>query len=105
MDALDVFSVQNLTECRLKGKWTPLVAYLLRDGKPQHYTELKRQIKGISQKMLTQTLRQLEDEGMVSRTVHETVPPMVEYALTEKGLQHIQPLLEMAEKMNQNAPK
>jgi len=99
MNSSDFFSVQNLTACRLKGKWIPLVAYLLRDGKPQHYAELKRQISGISQKMLTQTLRQLEDEGMVSRTVYPTVPPTVEYALTEEGKRAIAPLLEIAEKM------
>ena len=99
MEASDMFAVKNLTNCRLKGKWIPLVAYLLRDGKPQHYAELKRQISGISQKMLTQTLRQLEDEGMVSRTVYPTVPPTVEYALTAKGQWALEPFLAMAEKM------
>jgi DNA-binding HxlR family transcriptional regulator len=95
----DLFSVQHLTKCRLRGKWIPLVAYLLRDGRPQRYAELKGQIPGISQKMLTQTLRQLEDEGVVSRTVYPTVPPTVEYALTPKGKRLIEPLLAMAEKL------
>src|SRR5215216_6185649 len=102
MESYDMFAVKNLTECRLKGKWIPLVAYLLRDGRPQHYAELKRQISGISQKILTQTLRQLEDEGMVSRTVYPTVPPTVEYALTEAGKRELEPFLAMAEKMQLN---
>ena len=74
----------------------PLVAYLLRDGRPQHYAEIKRQIKGISQKMLTQTLRQLEDEGLVIRMVHPTVPPSVEYALTPEGIRQLELFLKMA---------
>jgi len=102
MQSDELFAVENLTQCRLKGKWIPLVAYLLRDGRPQHYAELKRQISGISQKMLTQTLRQLEDEGMVTRTVYPTVPPTVEYALTPEGIRSLKPFLEMAEKMKQN---
>lgn len=91
-----MFSVENLTQCRLKGKWVALVAYLLRDGRPQHYAELKRQIKGISQKMLTQTLRQLEEEGMVTRTVYPAVPPTVEYALTPRGQRLLEAFLEIA---------
>ena len=90
----DMFSVENLTNCRFRGKWIPLVLYLLRD-EPQHYAQLKRQIKGISQKMLTQTLRQLEDGGLVSRTVYPSVPPAVEYALTEQGKRSIEPFLQM----------
>jgi DNA-binding HxlR family transcriptional regulator len=65
-------------------KWTPLVIFLLQNG-PQRYTHLKRQIGGITQKMLTQTLRKLEKEGLATRTVYPTSPPMVEYALTPLG--------------------
>jgi len=79
-----------------------MVVYLLRDGTPQRYAQLKRQIKGISQKMLTQTLRQLEEQGVVSRTVYPTVPATVEYALTPQGKRLIEPFLEMAEKAFQN---
>src|SRR5215813_4686921 len=100
MESDGMFSVENLTNCKLKGKWIPLVAYLLRDGHPQHYAQLKRQIPGISQKMLTQTLRQLEDEGLVNRTIYPTNPPTVEYALTPRGQQLLQSFLEMAEKMS-----
>ncbi len=84
---LDVSQMMHLmTNCKLRGKWVPVVSYLLRDGQPHRYSELKGQIKGISQKMLTQTLRQLEDEGMVTRTIYPTVPPMVEYTLTPEAV-------------------
>jgi DNA-binding HxlR family transcriptional regulator len=65
-------------------KWTPLVISLLHDG-PKRYTQLKRQIGGITQKMLTQTLRKMEEEGLATRTVYPTAPPSVEYALTPLG--------------------
>lgn len=65
-------------------KWTPLVIFSLYDG-PQRYTQLKRQIGDITQKMLTQTLRKLEREGLARRTVYPTSPPAVEYALTPLG--------------------
>ncbi len=73
-------------------KWTPLIISLLSDG-PQRYTQLKRQIGGISQKMLTQTLRKLEEEGLVTRTVYPTAPPSVEYALTPLGETLLEPLM------------
>ena len=65
-------------------KWTPLVISLLHDG-PKRYMDLKRQIGGITQKMLTQTLRKMEEEGLATRTVYPTSPPSVEYALTPLG--------------------
>nr|WP_238847416.1 helix-turn-helix domain-containing protein [Nocardia arthritidis] len=66
------------------GKWTVLIVDALAEG-VMRYTDLHRRIDGVSQKMLTQTLRQLEVDGFVTRTVHPTVPPRVEYALTELG--------------------
>lgn len=72
-------------------KWTPLVIFLLQNG-PQHYTQLKRQIGGITQKMLTQTLRKLEKEGLATRTVYPTSPPTVKYALTPLGETLLEPL-------------
>jgi DNA-binding HxlR family transcriptional regulator len=65
----------------LAEKWTAHILYALAYGVKRH-GELKREIKGISQKMLTRTLRNLERDGLVKRTVHHVVPPRVEYALT-----------------------
>ena len=72
-------------------KWTVLVIYLLASG-TKRYGELQRAIHGISQKMLTQTLRGLERDGLVTRTVHPEVPPRVEYELTHAGATLIEPL-------------
>lgn len=69
---------------RIGDKWTVLVVELLADG-PMRFNELRRLIGGISQKMLTTTLRGLERDGMVTRTVYPTVPPRVEYELTKLG--------------------
>ena len=70
---------------RIGDKWTVLVVNLLGNG-PKRFSEIKREVGGISQRMLTLTLRALERDGLVTRTVHPTVPPSVEYALTELGL-------------------
>ncbi|KPF46241.1 helix-turn-helix domain-containing protein [Rhizobium sp. AAP43] len=69
---------------RLGDKWTVLVIMMLDDG-PQRFSDLKRMVVGVSQRMLTLTLRALERDGIVERTVHPTVPPKVEYALTDLG--------------------
>jgi DNA-binding HxlR family transcriptional regulator len=69
---------------RVGDKWSVLIVMILADG-PRRFNELKRQIDGISQRMLTLTLRGLERDGLVSRTVEPTVPPRVTYALTDLG--------------------
>src|SRR5215218_7424631 len=66
-------------------KWTLLVIAMLGPG-PRRFTELKREIGTISQRMLTLTLRQLERNGLVQRTVYPVVPPRVDYQLTELGV-------------------
>lgn len=65
-------------------KWALLVVRMLKDG-PRRFTELKRAIDGISQRMLTVTLRDLERDGIVTRTVHAVMPPHVSYELTQMG--------------------
>jgi DNA-binding HxlR family transcriptional regulator len=70
---------------RIGDTWSVLVVMLLAHG-PLRYTELAKQIEGISPKMLTQTLRGLERDGLISRTVHAVVPPRVDYELTKLGL-------------------
>jgi len=69
---------------RIGDKWSVLVVELLAKG-PMRFNELRRMIGGISQKMLTTTLRGLERDGLVTRTVFPTIPPRVEYELTELG--------------------
>ncbi|MGW5648096.1 winged helix-turn-helix transcriptional regulator [Saccharopolyspora sp. NPDC003752] len=65
-------------------KWTMLVVSALRAG-PRRFNELRRRLDGITQKSLTQTLRNMERDGLVSRSVYPTIPPRVEYELTELG--------------------
>jgi DNA-binding HxlR family transcriptional regulator len=69
---------------RIGERWTLLVLSLL-SRRAYRFNELHRAIEGISQRMLTRTLRTLEGDGLVERTVYPTVPPSVEYALTAKG--------------------
>jgi DNA-binding HxlR family transcriptional regulator len=69
---------------RIGDKWSVLVVMLLGDG-PRRFNELRRAIGNISQRMLTLTLRGLERDGLVTRTVFPTVPPRVDYELTELG--------------------
>jgi len=76
---------------RIGDKWTALIIGLL-DERTMRFSELKRSIGGISQKMLTQTLRNLERDGLVTRTVYAEVPPRVEYALTPLGATLTAPL-------------
>lgn len=76
---------------RVGDKWSVLVISLLGE-RGYRFTELQRAIEGISQRMLTVTLRQLERDGLVSRTVHATVPPRVDYALTPLGESVLEPL-------------
>ncbi|HWR83217.1 MAG TPA: helix-turn-helix domain-containing protein [Candidatus Deferrimicrobium sp.] len=74
------------------GKWKALVLWHLKDD-VRRFSELKRLMPGITQKMLTQQLRELEADGIIARTVYPEVPPRVEYALTQHG-QTLQPLLK-----------
>jgi DNA-binding HxlR family transcriptional regulator len=69
---------------RIADKWSLLVIFVLADG-TRRFSELRREIDGISQRMLTLTLRQLEREGLVTRTVFPVVPPRVDYQLTPLG--------------------
>ena len=69
---------------RIGDKWSVLIVMSLGDG-TYRFNELKRQVDGISQRMLTLTLRGLERDGLVERTVYPTIPPKVSYALTELG--------------------
>jgi DNA-binding HxlR family transcriptional regulator len=72
-------------------KWAALIIHTLADG-TKRYSELQRAIGGVSQKMLTQTLRNLEAAGVVHRKVYAVVPPMTEYSLTPLGKSITEPL-------------
>jgi len=77
-------------------KWTLPVLYVLTQG-TKRYSELQREIPGISKKMLTQTLRKLESDNILKRTVYPVVPPKTEYNLTAFGNELIKPLEVLAE--------
>lgn len=77
------------------GRWKPLILFYLGSG-PQRFNGLRRLIPQVTQRMLTQHLRELEADGVISRTVHAVVPPHVEYALTPLGESLTPILTEMA---------
>lgn len=87
---------------RIGDKWTVLAVVMLGAG-PMRFTELKRAIDGISQRMLTLTLRTLERDGLVSRTVFPTVPPRVDYALTPLGMTLLRTLKDLSDWASANA--
>jgi DNA-binding HxlR family transcriptional regulator len=80
---------------RIGDKWSVLVVILLGEG-TKRFSELQRAIEGISQRMLTRTLRSLERDGLVARTVFPTVPPRVDYELTDFGRTLLEPLASLA---------
>lgn len=77
----------------LSGKWKCLMLWHLNDG-TKRYKELERIVPGVSQKMLTQQLKELEKDGLITRTVYPEVPPRVEYSLTQLGKSAF-PILDM----------
>lgn len=80
---------------RIGDRWTVLVVSAL-DAGPRRFTALATEVDGVSQKMLTQTLRSLERDGFVSRTVYPVVPPHVEYELTDLGRSLLAPIRALA---------
>ncbi|HTJ28383.1 MAG TPA: helix-turn-helix domain-containing protein [Candidatus Limnocylindria bacterium] len=79
---------------RVGDKWSVLVVMMLGDG-PRRFNEIKRMIGGISQRMLVLTLRGLERDGMVTRTIFPTIPPRVDYELTELGRSLREPVVAL----------
>ncbi len=88
-------STIKVTLSVMGGKWKPLILYLLYKNKVLRFSELKNRIEGITQKMLTQQLRELETDSVISRKVYRTVPPKVEYSITDHGSTIMPILLDM----------
>jgi DNA-binding HxlR family transcriptional regulator len=86
---------------RVGDKWSVLVIGMLGDG-PKRFNELRKAIDGISQRMLTLTLRGLERDGLVTRTLYPTIPPRVDYALTHLGKTLQEPVSALAEWAGRN---
>ena len=80
----------------LGGKWKPILINAIYLTAPARFGELKRSVKGITQSMLTQQLRELEEDGIISRKIYAEIPPRVEYTLTEFGLTLSPIMLAMA---------
>jgi DNA-binding HxlR family transcriptional regulator len=89
---------------RIGEKWSMLVVMLLRDA-PRRFNDIKRNTAGISQQMLTRTLRGLERDGIVTRTILPTSPPQVEYSLTELGHSMSEPVLAFGQWVRGHLPE
>jgi len=89
---------------RVGDKWSVLVVTRLGQG-PMRFNELRRSIGGISQRMLTLTLRGLERDGLVTRTVFPTIPPRVDYELTALGRDLLEPVSSLGDWAIRNQPK
>ena len=81
---------------RIGDKWTVLVVATLGDGS-KRFNELRREIPSVSQRMLTLTLRNLERDGLVNRTVTPTIPPRVDYELTDLGHSLLKPIMALTQ--------
>ena len=99
----DCLAVSEVLD-RVGDKWSVLVVATLGDG-PKRFNELRRSIARISQRMLTLTLRGLERDGLVTRTVFPTIPPRVDYALTELGCSLLTPVDALGVWARQNRDK
>jgi DNA-binding HxlR family transcriptional regulator len=89
---------------RVGDKWSVLIVALLGD-QPKRFSELRRMIEGISQRMLTLTLKGLERDGLLTRTVYPTIPPRVEYQLTNLGRSLLTPITGLANWAGENRQK
>jgi len=87
---------------RIGDKWSVMIVMDLAAG-PRRFNEIKRDVAGISQRMLTLTLRGLERDGLVSRRVYDTVPPKVEYSLTDLGHSLQEPVIALGKWAASNA--
>ena len=89
---------------RIGDKWASLVVQLLADGSVR-FTDLRKMVNTVTPKVFTQTLRSLERDGLVTRTVHARVPPRVDYELTEMGRSLLGPLAQLREWAENHVPE
>lgn len=98
----------EISQCKVEealeivvGKWKPVILLHLMHEGTKRFSELKRSMPGITQKMLTKQLRELEDEDIIKRVVYPQVPPKVEYSMTDYGLS-LGPILEAMHEWGEN---
>lgn len=94
MEKIKVICEMEVTVKMIGGKYKPLILAYLLSGEPRRFNELMHYINHISQRTLTNQLRELENDGLIWRRVYAQVPPKVEYYLTPKG-KSLEPLLEL----------
>ncbi|ATD64161.1 winged helix-turn-helix transcriptional regulator [Neisseria weixii] len=85
----------------LTSRWGTLVMIVLRQG-TKRFSEIRREIEGVSERMLTETLKQLEQDGMLVRKSFDTVPPHVEYTLTDYGMQAAEKIHHLVDWLEEN---
>jgi DNA-binding HxlR family transcriptional regulator len=90
MESCEKCNVEKALD-RIGGKWKSVILYYLLDG-TLRFNEIRRLLPGVTQRMLTLQLRELEKDGLISRHVYPQIPPKVEYTLTERG-KTLQPIL------------
>ncbi len=94
MEKIEVSSEIEVTLKMIGGKCKPLILYMLSEEGTKRFKDLMQEVKAISQKTLTNQLRELEADGLISRKVYNQIPPKVEYSITNKG-NTLMPILEL----------
>ena len=91
-DILNSHCLSRTVLRHLTDRWTPFIVTVLADTAPHRFTAIRQRIQGISPKVLTETLRSMERDGLVDRQVTASIPPRVEYQLTALGLSVVPPI-------------
>lgn len=105
MDVLSPDCPSRIVFGRIGERWTMFVVLALADGRPKRFTEIKARVGVVTAKVLTETLRALEADGLVSREAYRESPPRVEYALTPLGLSLLEPIQAMRDWAEQHVPE
>ncbi|GAA4896677.1 helix-turn-helix domain-containing protein [Tessaracoccus lubricantis] len=103
--AADVLNVNCLSRTVLRhltDRWTPMIVAVLAQGERVRFTDIRARVQGISPKVLTETLRSMERDGLLRREVTASVPPRVDYQLTEMGASTVEPLAALRQWAERN---